>query len=259
MVALSSRAKRLVFVSSVSSVSNSAASKDSAPIVPEEVVTNDSAPLLMGYSQSKYISEHILANASRITGIPVTILRVGQVAGGVEPREKAQVAPSSQLQSWNKSDWVPALLATSKSIGIIPGDRVPVDWIPVNKVALIIKELFMHDISGIKTLVTYNIVNPCLASWEALLPAINAGLGRKCEVVPFTGWLDAVKSHDAQSGEEARELPALKILSFYEELQKSKHDLRVITEQAANASTTLSQLEPVNGIWMTKWLEQWKL
>lgn len=90
--------------------------------VPEEPVENPDVTLAQGYAESKHVSERICLAASRHAGVPTTILRVGQVGG-----------PRLEKGSWNRTDWLPTIIATSKTTGGIPKDLgpLPVDWIPV--------------------------------------------------------------------------------------------------------------------------------
>ncbi|CRG91279.1 Mediator of RNA polymerase II transcription subunit 12-like protein [Talaromyces islandicus] len=75
-----------------------------------------------GYAESKFISERICAFASTFSGVPTTIHRVGQIAG-----------PTTEHGLWNKQEWLPSLVATSKTLGKVPTElgNMPVDWIPV--------------------------------------------------------------------------------------------------------------------------------
>ena len=95
----------VVFVSSVASVMNYAAVRghsdlpytgiapdpeknrdgdDAGTVVPEEFDTDNSLPAKQGYGESKHVAECVLAEAVRRTGIRVTALRAGQLAGPAE-------------------------------------------------------------------------------------------------------------------------------------------------------------------------------
>lgn len=78
--------------------------------------------MLQGYAESKFVSERICALASSFSGVPTTIHRVGQIAG-----------PTTEHGLWNKQEWLPSLLATSKTLGMVPTElgNMSVDWIPV--------------------------------------------------------------------------------------------------------------------------------
>lgn len=108
------------FVSSISTVG--AWSPAMGPSVPETPMKDSSAVLQQGYGESKHIGERICFEASRRCGVPTTIHRVGQVAG-----------PTTFGGGWNKSEWLPTIIATSKATGKIPKNLGPlgVDWVPV--------------------------------------------------------------------------------------------------------------------------------
>lgn len=107
----------------VSSVSTTGAWKpEHGPFVPEVPVDNPAVVLAQGYGESKYVAERICAIASQRTGVPTTVLRVGQVGG-----------PTLEKGVWNRQEWLPTIIATSKALGKIPTDlgSTEVDWIPV--------------------------------------------------------------------------------------------------------------------------------
>lgn len=92
------------------------------PAVPEEPLDNVEVVLPQGYGESKHVSERICHEASRRSGVPTTILRVGQIGG-----------PTTEKGAWNRQEWLPTIVATSKSMGKVPSTlgSAPVDWIPV--------------------------------------------------------------------------------------------------------------------------------
>lgn len=103
--------------------------------MPEQVIDDWSLPQPMGYAESKYISERLLEEASRVSGVPVRICRVGQVAG-----------PTSQVGRWSMREWFPSLVASSAFMGVIPENLGPmemVDWVPVDLLAKVILDLFI--------------------------------------------------------------------------------------------------------------------
>lgn len=123
----SSHRAHLHFLSSIGAVggwSTSALSTapGSAAVIPELPFDDCDVTLRQGYSEAKHICERICLAASEISGVPTSVHRVGQIAG-----------PSGGSGYWNKSEWLPALIATSKSIGKIPSSlgAFAVDWVPV--------------------------------------------------------------------------------------------------------------------------------
>ena len=105
-------------------------------VVPERIISDFSAPAPMGYGRSKYVSELLLYNASKNAFVPSAICRVGQVAGPVEESHNHGI--------WNKHEWLPSLIASSKHLGKIPDSLGPndaIDWIPVDILSRIIIQL----------------------------------------------------------------------------------------------------------------------
>jgi len=127
----------------VSSISSVIAHKPSS-LIPEEVISDDSAPVATGYAESKYVSEFLLDHASRKLSLNTAIARVGQVAG-----------PSQSSGTRNKSEWLPSLVLSSLHLRHIPdsvGTRLNnIDWVPVDKLAEVIVELAFsrQDPSGV--------------------------------------------------------------------------------------------------------------
>ena len=90
----------------------------------------------MGYGQSKNVAESILGVSSQRSSVPVSILRLGQVAGSTLPRDDA----------WPEQEWIPWLMKTSKSLGLLPRGLLSVDWIPINHLAEIFLEVACSDL-----------------------------------------------------------------------------------------------------------------
>ncbi|KAJ7846441.1 hypothetical protein B0H13DRAFT_1907776 [Mycena leptocephala] len=72
-----------------------------------------------GYTESKWISEEILAQAAESTPAKPLIIRVGQLSGGING-------------AWTISEWVPALVQSAQFIKCIPDDSRDVTWLPVH-------------------------------------------------------------------------------------------------------------------------------
>lgn len=74
----STRNPPIIFISSVSSIGSCKATDGP---VPEVIIRNHDVAQAMGYAESKHVSECILSIASEKSGVPISILRVGQIAG----------------------------------------------------------------------------------------------------------------------------------------------------------------------------------
>lgn len=116
----SKKTAHIHFVSSVSTIQGFSPQK--GPSIPEVIFEDPTVVLRQGYGESKHVSERLCAAASANCGIPTSIHRVGQIGG-----------PTTEKGMWNKQEWLPSLVATSKTIGKIPTSlgSVSVNWIPV--------------------------------------------------------------------------------------------------------------------------------
>ena len=73
--------------------------KGSAP-VPEVPLSDASSPFGIGYSESKWIVEHVLQNVTKETGVHTVVMRLGQVTG-------------NKVGYWNEKEWFPATVKTA--------------------------------------------------------------------------------------------------------------------------------------------------
>ncbi|KAL8769234.1 MAG: hypothetical protein Q9209_004735 [Squamulea sp. 1 TL-2023] len=124
----------ILFISSISSAMDYSVNHNGP--VPERIISDASAALPIGYAQSKHIAERVLSNASKIAGIPTILVRVGQVAGPIDT--------SRNGGCWNKQEWLPSLIASSKYLGRVPDSLGPndvIDWIPVDVLSGVLVEL----------------------------------------------------------------------------------------------------------------------
>lgn len=99
---------RFIFISSIASVGNYHSN-----FVPEQTFDDPALPLGQGYGQSKHVAERLLNQISAKAGLPVTIVRVGQLSG------------SASTGHWNRNEYMSLLLQSSVAIGKFP------DWLPV--------------------------------------------------------------------------------------------------------------------------------
>ncbi|KAL8788694.1 MAG: hypothetical protein Q9195_007195, partial [Heterodermia aff. obscurata] len=217
---------RLVFISSISSVAN----YSPGLLVPSAPVSDLSAASRMGYAESKLVAETILHRAYA----PVSVLRLGQIAPPIDTGEAV----------WPQREWLPALLKTSRSLGMVPRDLPPINWIPVDRLADIVGEIIDADY-GSNDFRVYNIVNPNTVPWEAMLAVfLEACAGGR--VVGLGEWLAELEGMgvDALGPRELAERPALKILPALREVKAAEgYD----TARSVGASASLTELGPVRG------------
>lgn len=236
------------FVSSIASVGSFKAIGNTGE-VPEEALEDNALPLPQGYGESKHVASRILAVAAKQCGVPVTVIRAGQLAG-----------PAVKPGVWNKNEWLPSLVATSKALKKVPrtlGKQDTVDWVPMDDVAQIMLDL-MHartSDSNQPKLATFHLVNPKSSSWEDLAPTVAEHFS--ASVVSFQEWLEMLRATPVTQ-EEVASKPGLKLLDFYESLAASEGGLPgLATVRTAENSAAMRALKPVDARLMQRWLGQW--
>ncbi|KAI0457437.1 male sterility protein-domain-containing protein [Xylaria acuta] len=250
LAARSQRRARLIFVSSIAGVMNWDTSLGE---VPEQVHTNYSVAGDGGYSQSKHAAEQILQRFAASADLNVSIVRVGQIAGPI----------GDSPGTWSASEWLPMLVKTSKTLGILPkslGTGDDIDWVPINVVAKVFIEVLRHELRSNHEshCRVYHVANPSKTSWGALLPATCHVLGSDVGLVPFHEWVHKLQEK-ARKDYDVQRLPALKILPFYKAMAAPPEARMPVldTTHTLTVSETLANLEPVQGVWMERWIPAW--
>ncbi|KAG8166123.1 hypothetical protein KVR01_004675 [Diaporthe batatas] len=256
---------RIVFVSSISSVGDWCAVDPGVKAIPESLPPTLGAAQATGYAESKAVAEHILAAAAETSGVDVSILRVGQIAGPSLPGNGAK---------WNESEWFPIMLKTAKAMKQIPDGRAlgDVDWIPVDFLSSVIWELASADqptVGGESTkrpLRIFHLVNPARRPWAEILPSIKAGIagGGSMEDVSMADWISQLEQTNLHDQEELLSRPAVKILDFFRGVEDRRgvtatNGIAFSTEQAKRSSQELCALEPVQDEWLCRWIRDWGL
>lgn len=221
-------------------------------MVPEAVLPiHQNLPSAMGYGESKYVSELLLAGSPLIN-----ILRVGQIAGPVS---------KDATGKWNENEWFPSLVRTSKKLDMLPdslGLFEEVDWIPIDCLSDIVVDL-IHSDNNQDTDVArvFNLVNPSRVSFGNLVPSIKERLGESVKVVSFETWLQALKELDNEDKGILERYPALKIMGFFEDLQVSEGGYGKVfdTTEAEKRSKGMRKLQPITGDMVVAWMKQWGL
>ncbi|KAA8569373.1 hypothetical protein EYC84_001021 [Monilinia fructicola] len=254
------------FISSISSVGNWDIACDSPQSrVPEASFEDWSIPQGSGYGQAKYVAERVLAAAASVAGIPVSIYRVGQIAG-----------PKSSQGKWNEQEWFPMILRSSNYLGVLPSSLGPleaVDWIPVDVLGKVIHELVsashpqcpnsksaINGHPGSEPTV-YHVVNPKRTIYsDAILPRLKALLD--LPAVSFEDWVHRLRDSAAKTRDvEINDNPGVKLLGFYEELVSQGKEGRsqpwLKTEKSVEGSSTLKNMDAIDEKCIDNWLKQW--
>jgi thioester reductase-like protein len=236
------RPKRIAFTSSISTTLGPL----SPSLIPESPLGPDPAVALpTGYAQSKYIIERILQTASKPSGLGISIhlLRVGQLCG------------STRTGKWNRDEWVPILLATSKHMGALPLlERRAVDWVPVDVAASTITELLLPDkASSPVTYEVHNIVNPHPIPWSTFLSLLQSSSlsldSSKLDEVSMAEWVRRLNVL-ADDGADVEAAPGLRLLSFWESMVRESESKVFDTVKTREMSESLRTLGPFCREWL---------
>ncbi|KAL4759228.1 putative NRPS-like enzyme [Aspergillus foveolatus] len=244
----------VAFVSSVGTIGNWKPT-DTEKSVPESPMDTPDVVLEQGYGESKHVGERICLEASRQSGVPTSILRVGQVAG-----------PTTVAGLWNPTEWVPILLKTSKGLGVVPYSLggMGVDWIPVDTLATIILEILkirLHETQTEPNAAFFHLTNPAITPWSSLLPSIQSSLSTSTAPVtpaPLTIWMNELEKIKSPTDSDISDKPALKLLPFFRGLASGESlSAEISTVNAQKASKTMASLKGVDGALMENWIRQW--
>ncbi|EFQ93029.1 hypothetical protein PTT_09722 [Pyrenophora teres f. teres 0-1] len=253
---------RVQFLSSIGSLSGISNK------VPEQIIMDMSAPAEMGYGQSKYLSERILAHACVTLGIEASIVRLGQIAGAAESRK-----------GWNRGEWLPSLVLSSGFIGALPqalgkAEESIVDWVPVDCLAGVVCELALWEGKEKGKVRVNHIIHPTPTPWVDLLPVIQRTLSSSSpqnpiSIIPYAEWLALLKYKTAEAEKDtevdhtalAMRNPAMKLLDFYEGLLRESGartlGVKLDMQRTMGESEMLRSLEPLRGEWVEGWVREW--
>lgn len=241
----SNRQPRIFFTSSISVAGNWTRNHE-GKAVPETVLDDYADAQPHGYGESKHVAERILAEAAKKTGLPVTILRIGQIAGSTCENDPA----------WNKDEMVPIIIKTSKAMRKVPrtlGKSDSINWIPLDTLVEVFGDLVFRSLSAITRLEVLNLVNPRSASWQELLRAVNQNMETEFEVISYLDWVNLVVN--CKPG-DAHTRPALKLIDFLADLG-CEEPRSFETASAEGVSATMARIEAVTPEMMELWVKQW--
>ncbi|KAK7588403.1 hypothetical protein V3481_007429 [Fusarium oxysporum f. sp. vasinfectum] len=184
-----SDAARFIMFSSIGTIMST-----SEDLIPERLPRSLAEANRTGYSRSKCVAEQICAKAAAEAGLPVAIVRIGQIVG------------DTINGIWNTSEAVPLMIRSAQTIGALPTLQERVRWLPVDDVAQIVIEIGSSDAIVANKSSVFNIVNPHTLRWtEDLLPLLSQNGLR------FSDWLIGLEESDT----DPKANPSRKLLEYY--------------------------------------------
>ncbi|KAH7890585.1 acetyl-CoA synthetase-like protein [Phlebopus sp. FC_14] len=247
---------RFLFTSSVSSSSSWDIAR--GPL-PEEVQSDPMIAVGIGYGESKYVAERIIANS----GVHATSIRLGQIAGAMNG-------------SWATTDWVPIMIKSSIALGALPDAYGVVSWLRPCEVAFSILEIAIAKEAMPPVL---NIVNPRATPWIDIISSVheyvvqNTGLKHdELPIIPFSDWFARLEAKaDGMSSNDLQSIPAVKLLEFFRLMslgdQISRHSrpatteaggiINMSTSKSQLASKTVAEMQPIGEADVEEWVWHW--
>ncbi|KAM5540085.1 hypothetical protein V8D89_006225 [Ganoderma adspersum] len=234
----------VIFVSSVGVFKNSTIP---API-PETPLDDPASPFGTGYSESKWVVERVLQNATQRTGIHTVVVRLGQVAG-------------DRMGYWNEREWFPSLVKTALFQKCLPQRDGKVAWFPAYEGARAFAEM------RYSTEPILHLVHPRPVAWNEMISPIARALD--VPLVPYQTWLSMLEGSMDEGSTGQVELmkanPALRILAFFKAQGEARASNReamglayLSTKKAVEVSQSLAELAPLDDEWPKMWLASWR-
>lgn len=234
---------RIVFVSSTSSM---AGLIGAGVTVPEAPVDDPLVAMDTGYGQSKLAAEMILATASRQCGVPVSVVRVGQVGG-----------LSLGGGGWADQPWVSAIVRSSKTLGVFPNPVMPVDWVPVDTVATVLQRIILQPTGDVQVPQFYNVVSKA-QPWTLLLDALPEETRQAIsKVVSLPEWVGELRKLSESGDTNILGLPAVRLADFYTNLGSGTESVDYDT--AHTEAILVHSLKPLERDILASWLKEWDL
>ncbi|KAJ7257959.1 L-aminoadipate-semialdehyde dehydrogenase [Mycena haematopus] len=209
----------------------------------EDFAPSPSTAADTGYARSKWVVEKLCQRAAASSGVPVGVLRIGQMVG------------DSVNGVWSETEAWPLMFKSANIFGALPTIDEHPSWLPVDYAAKGIVEVVLSSYPP-KSAVVYHIVNPNVsASWDDILTAL-AGAGLNFETVDRTEWLNRL----ANSDQDGAKNPTIKLLPFFQIRYGKAHrqPMVFLTDTTAKTAPTIRTSPPISSDLVVKWVAHWR-
>lgn len=219
----------------------------------------------MGYAQSKWVAEQLLATAAAQAEIPVRIARLGQVCG------------DSVEGLWNPAEAIPTIVRTAVTQGVLPGEDEELQWLPADVAGEAIVDVAVYENDGEESrLQVFNLVNSTFPLFwnKDFLPFLRRA-GLSFEIISGRDWVKKLEKYSSSTS-EIQDEPAVKLFDFFkhkynasttttttttnsqgkEEEQKSQP--RFETARAKKISSAMAKNCVIDEILVAKFVKYWR-
>ncbi|KAE9386159.1 hypothetical protein BT96DRAFT_928410 [Gymnopus androsaceus JB14] len=158
-----------------------------------KILTSD----ISGYTLSKWVIELILEHVHVTTSMRTSVVRVGQLSGGVSG-------------AWPTYQWFPSIVKSSLILNCLPDSDDYVSWIPVNAAAAALVNICRNPQGT-----TMHLVNPHKTKWTSIINAVAEII--RVPVVPYKEWfgrLELSNSSVTTSSSDSSN-PALRLVDYF--------------------------------------------
>ncbi|KAJ7045268.1 male sterility protein-domain-containing protein [Mycena alexandri] len=221
---------------------------------PEELQLTADAAIGSGYSESKCVSERILA----ASGLEATSFRIGQITG------------SSSNGAWATTDWVPAFVKSSIALGNFPSDPFGVvAWLPPEAIAKAIIGVglsaeeytspsslsYIRGSSAEKPSFAINLVHPRPVAWDVVISSMAGEL----PLIPFVNWVQQLQVRSVGATvKDIENIPAIKLLGFFKTMSDGAANVEFSTAKAQATSESMRLLKPLSEEDVQRWMNYWR-
>ncbi|TBU32715.1 acetyl-CoA synthetase-like protein [Dichomitus squalens] len=211
------------------------------PPIPE-VSLDPSSPLGSGYGESKWIAEQVLYNVAQRAGVPIVVVRLGQISG-------------DKTGHWNEREWFPALVKSASLTSHLPNVEGEASFFLSYPAA----RAFVEMRSSPEPIL--HLVHPRPIPWRSLITPIAQEL--QATLVPYVEWLAALEAAAERNAEAAREHPALRLLDFFRSSASANTKTplglyQLDTKKAVGASETLASMPELGEADIKRWIAAWR-
>jgi thioester reductase-like protein len=232
--ASASRRPRIIFVSTICAVGDWPLLHCEDPAIPEAVVWDNWSAMPHGYGESKCVAEQVLAKAHEVSGVPVSVIRAGQI-GGLSRADRG---------SWPRQGWLYSVIRFSHKGNMFPTHVLPLDWIPVDSFANSIANVSMRPSDSTKVEV-FNALHPNPAPWDLLYRTLRSDFKFQAKEISLPDWL---KQFDPKH---------MKLHSLLTALGSGREVDMTFENQ--NALTVLPSVPDITKELLSGWLGSWDL
>ncbi|GAD96718.1 NRPS-like enzyme, putative [Paecilomyces variotii No. 5] len=196
--------------------------------VPETLPAQISNAQPTGYGQSKLVAEYICMNAAARVGIPVYVLRIGQIVG------------DTVHGIWNSSEAIPLMMQTAVTMKVLPEIDECLRWIPVDLVARSSVEIT----SSGAAVGVFNLINPHTIHWtHDVLPYLRK-FGLEFDIVSSQLWLQRL-----QAASDPAINPPVRLFEYFQrqldstKIAQNRNNLKFETEKSQRWSRTFADVQ----------------